>query len=152
MPGLYLTALEREYYSARPSPSRFASPGERTMPKIKFVKEKKEIEVPAGTNLREAMMENGITVYKGLDQQLNCRGHGLCATCRVYIKEGFDHAASPTLIEKMRTGLSFYAIGHEHEVRLSCQTKVMGDMSVESTPDFNWFGEPVKYITRDAGE
>src|SRR5437588_12169149 len=58
------------------------------MPKVNFVKEKKEIEVPQGANLRQEAAKNGIVVYKGLSRYLNCLGHGTCGTCRVLVKEG----------------------------------------------------------------
>ena len=48
------------------------------MPKITFVNEKKEIEVPAGANLREEAKKAGIQVYKGVHKYLNCFGFGLC--------------------------------------------------------------------------
>jgi ferredoxin len=120
------------------------------MPKVKFVKEKKEIEVAAGTLLRDAMLQNGIQVYRGIHQKsyANCGGKGSCGTCRVYIKDGDDHASQKGLWERVRTSLAFFMIGHEDEARLSCQTKVEGDMTVEATPEFNWYGDEVKYTTR----
>ena len=38
------------------------------MPTINFVNEKKQIEVPEGTNLRRAAMQSGIQVYEKLTQ------------------------------------------------------------------------------------
>lgn len=121
------------------------------MPRIKFTKEKKDIEVPKGANLREAMLANGIEAYTGIARKLNCGGHGRCGTCRVYLKQGDENAGPRTFIERLRTALAPFAIGHEDEVRLSCQTTVEGDMTVESTPPFNWYGEEVKYTTQPAG-
>jgi len=120
------------------------------MPKVKFTKEKKEIEVPKGANLRLAMIENGIPVYRGVHQKsyANCGGKGQCGTCRVYIKDGDDHASPKGLKERLRSVLAWWIIGHEDEVRLSCQTTVEGDMTVEGTPEFNWYGEEIKYTTR----
>lgn len=37
------------------------------MPIIKFIKEKKEIEVPRGANLRKAALEAGINLYQGIN-------------------------------------------------------------------------------------
>ena len=48
------------------------------MPKVVFVNEKKEIEVPAGANLREEAKKAGVNVYWGLSRYLNCFGHGTC--------------------------------------------------------------------------
>jgi ferredoxin len=118
------------------------------VPKIKFTKEKKEIEVAAGTNLRQAMMDNGVPVYRGFENTMNCGGKGLCGACRVHVKDGEQNLAKPGLIESMRLAMGSFTIGHEDEVRLSCKTTVNGDCSIEGTPEFNWFGEDLKYITR----
>src|SRR4051812_25663999 len=99
------------------------------MPKITLVKEKKTIECPQGANLRDVLLANGIEVYPAFAKKLNCMGHGTCATCRVYITDGYDNASAPGVIERIRTALGFWALGHEDEVRLSCQTQVVGDMT-----------------------
>src|SRR5271170_7667835 len=120
------------------------------MPKVKFTKEKKEIEVPEGANLRLSMIENGIPVYRGIHQKnyANCGGKGSCGTCRVCIKDGDERASPKGPWERIRSALAWWMIGHEHEVRLACQTQVQGDMTVEATPEFNWYGDEVKYTTR----
>src|SRR4029077_14159652 len=101
-------------------------PREPVMPKVTFTKQKKEIEVPKGANLRQVMLDNGIEVYTPFHKKkgMNCGVHGSCGTCRVYLKEGEDNASARGLKEKLRTAFAFFAIGHEGEVRLSCQTKV----------------------------
>ena len=115
------------------------------MPKVRFLKEAKEIEVPAGANLRDEARKAGVEVYAGINKYLNCLGHGTCGTCRVLIKNDTMKNCSPKgLFEKIRLALSWFAIGCENEVRLSCQTKVMGDVDVETTPQMNLFGKPVK--------
>src|SRR3954453_13830617 len=111
------------------------------MPKVTFVKEKKEIEVEAGANLRDAARQAGIPIYKGVDKYLNCRGLGLCGTCRVLVKQGMEHLSPKTRRERFTLALSLATIGHEQEIRLSCQARVQGDCTVELTPAFNWSGE-----------
>jgi ferredoxin len=116
------------------------------MPKIIVLNEqKKEIEAPAGTNLRIALREAGVTPYKGIDRYLNCRGLGLCGTCAVLVKKGMDNLSKKSFIEKFNFTLhpktSFAVIGHEEEMRLSCQCKVEGDVEVEVRPSFNLSGE-----------
>jgi ferredoxin len=65
----------------------------------------------------------------------------------MYIKKGQDNVSPPGIWEKINTAnvlnpFGFFAkIGHEDEMRLSCQTKVYGDVEVETTPEFNWHGE-----------
>ncbi len=115
------------------------------MPKVQFINEKKEIEVPAGANLRLAAMEAGIPIYKGLDRYLNCRGLGLCGTCRVHVTQGMENLSPKTLRERINFNLHplgmFAAIGHENVIRLSCQVRVNGDCSVQTQPPFNWSGD-----------
>jgi ferredoxin len=115
------------------------------MPKVVFVNEKQEIDVPAGTNLREAATKAGISIYKGLDRYLNCRGLGLCGTCRVLVKKGMENLTAKTLMERINLNahpLTLFArIGHEDEMRLSCQVKVNGDCTVQTQPEFNLSGE-----------
>jgi ferredoxin len=115
------------------------------MPKVTFVKDKKEIEVPAGANLRDEATKAGIAVYKGADKLLNCRGFGLCGTCRVLVKKGMENLNPKTTREKINFNahpLGMMAvIGHEDEMRLSCQVQVNGDCTVETTPELNISGE-----------
>ena len=112
------------------------------MPTIKFVKEKKEVQVPEGANLRREARAAGVQVYKGPDKVLHCPGLGLCGTCRVLITKGADHASPKGWWESFKLRyLSLAAIGHEDTMRLSCQTRVEGDMEVVTTPDMNLFGE-----------
>lgn len=115
------------------------------MPKIKFVNEKQEIEVPEGANLREEARKVGIEVYSGMSRFLNCKGLGMCGTCRVLVKEGMDNLNDKTFAEKFTLNLHplmmLASIGSEDEVRLSCQCKVNGDCVVETTPAVNLSGE-----------
>jgi ferredoxin len=115
------------------------------MPKVVFVNEKQEIEVAAGANLREAARQAGIAIYKGLDQYLNCRGLGLCGTCRVLVKKGMENLSPKSTMERINFNthpLTMLArIGHEEEMRLSCQVRVNGDCTIETRPALNWSGE-----------
>jgi ferredoxin len=127
------------------------------MPRIKFIKEKLEIEVPEGANLRSAAADAGIVTNYGVNgwgdgmvRTLNCMGMGMCGTCRVLIKKGIENTSKLTLKEKVKfkvpipTGdpIPFFAyIGNEDEMRLACQTKVLGDLEVETAPEVNLFGD-----------
>ena len=115
------------------------------MPKVKFYKEKLEIDVPGGANLREAAIQAGVEVYPGINKVLNCLGHGTCGSCRVLVIKGTVKNTAPrTFMERMRFMLSFLNIGDEEEMRLSCQTRVLGDIEVFTQPSFNWTGKPDK--------
>ena len=133
------------------------------MPVIKFVKEKKEIEVPRGANLRAEAVKAGINlncaisgISEGVDNAaekvssvLNCKGFGLCGTCRVKITEGRDETGPLTMREKMKfkylplpDPLPCLAyLGNEDTMRLACMTEVNGDITVETKPTLNLWGE-----------
>ena len=115
------------------------------MPKVAIVNEKKEIEVPAGSNLRAEATKAGVSVYSGVDKYLNCRGFGLCGTCKVHVKKGMENVSPKTLMEKINLNFhplsAFASIGHEDEIRRSCQMSINGDCSVEVRPEFNLSGE-----------
>jgi ferredoxin len=133
------------------------------MPVIKFVNEKKEIEVPHGANLRAEAVKAGINmnclvrgVSEGIDKVteriskvLNCHGFGVCGTCRVRITSGIENTNPLTFCEKVKfkyvpfpdfIPLLAY-LGNEDTMRLACRTKVHGDITVESKPELNLFGE-----------
>ena len=111
------------------------------MPKVVFVNEKKEIEVPAGANLREEAKKAGINVYWGLSKYLNCFGHGTCGTCKVLITKGMENLSPKTRMERFTLWRMLSSIGVEEEMRLSCQVQVNGDCTIETQPAFNWSGE-----------
>lgn len=111
------------------------------MPKVTVVNEKKEIEVPMGANLREELRKNGIEVYPGFARYVNCFGHGTCGTCKVLVKKGMENLTGKGLMERMTIFRMLSAIGHEDEMRLSCQCTVNGDCTVETQPGMNLSGE-----------
>lgn len=115
------------------------------MPTVTFVNEKKTIEVPAGANLRREAMKAGVQLYPGVHKYLNCLGNCLCCSCRVIIKKGLENCSHQGVIEKasmLSNPLAFFArLGHEKDLRLSCQLRVNGDIEVETQPAMNWHGE-----------
>lgn len=111
------------------------------MPKVEFVNEKRSIEVPAGANLRDEARKAGIEVYPGMSRYLNCFGHGQCGTCKVIVKSGAENLSPKTALERFTLWRMLSAIGHENDMRLSCQCKVMGDCTVQTQPDMNLCGE-----------
>ena len=126
------------------------------MPIVKFVKEKKEIEVPEGANLRKESLNAGVNLYSRGDgtmaslkmNVLNCHGFGQCGTCRVLITKGVENTNQRGLVERCRFHCPFpdplpclAFIGHEATMRLACRTTVHGDIEVETVPELNLFGE-----------
>ncbi len=104
------------------------------MPKVKFLRENVELEVAEGANLRKEAMRASIQLYRGMHKYLNCRGNALCGSCAVSIKSGRENCSAVGFREKLRLLLSYIPIGREGEIRLACQTRVRGDMQVETTP------------------
>ena len=124
------------------------------MPIVKFIKEKKEIEVPVGAWLRDEANKAGINMNCGVNgffetanKYLNCHGLGLCGTCRVNIKKGIENTNALTLREKAKfktpqpDAICLLYVGNEETMRLACMTQVNGDIEVESGPEVNLFGE-----------
>ena len=133
------------------------------MPVIKFTKEKKEIEVPEGANLRAEAIKAGVNVHQGfngfgagLNKVVNCKGWGQCGTCRVNITNGMENASKMGIVEKTRFKMpiptpvtpggfdpmpTMAYLGNEETMRLACQVTVQGDMEVETGPELDLFGE-----------
>ena len=97
------------------------------MPVVYFVKQQRAVECPVGTNLRRLALDNGIDLYVIPSNILNCRGNGLCGTCRVKV----DNPRALSL----RTASDERKCGWEgQQYRLSCQSKVLGDVQVVTNP------------------
>src|SRR4051812_20826511 len=85
--------------SARPAPRQPADAEEtRAMPTVKFVNEKKTIEVPKGANLRKEALKAGIELYPGIHKVFNCHGLRQCASCRVLLKKGTENVSRQGII------------------------------------------------------
>jgi ferredoxin len=113
------------------------------MPIVTFINEKKEIQVPEGANLRKEALRAGIQVYAGVHKLpvANCHGFSMCGACRVLITKGIENASPIGAAERLRLKMSMAYVGNEDTMRLSCQTQVLGDMTVETHPPLNLFGE-----------
>ena len=84
----------------------------------------KIIEVDAGTNLRQVLLDNGLSPYATATRRLNCGGRGLCATCGVWLEN-----EPPPVHWHDKIGNRF---GYP---RLSCQITVNKDMVVRLIPE-----------------
>jgi ferredoxin len=105
------------------------------MPVINFTNEDLTVTVEDGVNLRKAALKNGISPYKGLNKIFNCRGNGLCGTCRVEIIGGKGASVQTQGEAAALQGLlPFYARKYDKDVRLSCFVEVKGDMQVKTYP------------------
>jgi ferredoxin len=78
-----------------------------------------------GANLRQVLMDNGVDLYNGNAKFINCMGIGTCGTCAVEI-EGEVSAA--TWKDIARRSLPPHQ--RSRNLRLACQTEVLGDITV----------------------
>ncbi len=93
------------------------------MPLIKFVKEFPAIEVAMGATLMTALREGGRPVAS------SCRGQGVCTKCVIRIIAGKENLSLQNQNEK--------DLREIHDIpkdsRVSCQTLVEGDITVDTT-------------------
>lgn len=104
---------------------------DKPVPTITFVRQNKQIEVPEGDSVRYPALENDVPVYCGLWKFANCHGNGLCGTDRVSVSPS-TNTNSLTFMEKfwLRNDLK-----KNPNTRLACQTKVFGDVNVDTRCD-----------------
>ena len=101
-----------------------------SMPVVRFVREAREVICPAGTNLRELALVEGIQLY-GLKGQLgNCGGCGQCITCFVeVVAERVPRSLNaPTAVELQKLKR------RPEGWRLACQTIVNDSVAVVTRP------------------
>ena len=97
------------------------------MPKITLEDLGRTLTVPPGANLREALLDADVTLYPFLFAVTNCRGRGLCGTCRVRVTAG-DENLTP------RTSAEAKKLRKHPDLRLACQIAVRGDCSLTTLP------------------
>jgi ferredoxin len=90
-----------------------------------------EFVVPAGSNIREVCVDNGINVYQSVTRWTNCKGKQLCGTCIVNVAQGalFTNRKSMDEGSTLRENPDSY--------RLSCVAFAYGDVTVETFPPVN---------------
>lgn len=111
------------------------------MPTITFANEKKEIQVASGANLRKEALLAGVQLYPGIHKVVNCHGFGQCGACRVLVTKGMENTSPKGIMESARLAVSLAYIGNEQTMRLACQTRVEGDITVTTCPPMNLFGD-----------
>jgi ferredoxin len=98
----------------------------------------KSIQCSAGDNLRQVLLSNGIDLYNGKANYINCRGIGSCGTCAVEI-EGLTTA--PNWRDRTRRSLPPH--DPSRNLRLACQVKVTENICVTKYDQFWGQGQTV---------
>ena len=95
----------------------------KILPHAEYCPAGAELQVPAGTSLCEAMLENDIAIEHACE--MSCA----CTTCHVVVRAGFDSLGEPDETEE---DLLDRAWGLEPTSRLSCQAILAGkDVTIE---------------------
>ena len=103
--------------------------GNLKMPKV--LAQDKTIECVSKSNLRTILLQNGIDLYNDGAKVINCRGIGSCGTCAVKV-EGEVSAAN----WRDRARRSLPPHSPTTDLRLACQTLVLGDVKVTKFDGF----------------
>jgi adenylate cyclase len=92
------------------------------MPKVSFhyAGQVKTVEAPEGQTILQVALDNGIPMEHA------CGGNGFCTTCMCTVKGGMDHL-SPRNDREENMGIT------SDPYRLSCQSRVRGDVEIEVT-------------------
>lgn len=86
------------------------------------------IQVEEDSNLRTALLSNGVDVYTFGGKLRNCGGGGQCGTCLVAIEDGF-YRTNPRGYKE-----EFMLKSKPDNWRLACRTVVNGDLTVQTKP------------------
>ncbi|MCH6580646.1 MAG: 2Fe-2S iron-sulfur cluster-binding protein [Nitrospinae bacterium] len=97
------------------------------MLEVRFENHNRTIQVEPGANLREAAIEAKLGIYAHIFKLLNCRGRGLCGTCRVEILSG--QVADRNEVENKKLAK---ALQKNPNLRLACQITVENNLVVRS--------------------
>jgi ferredoxin, 2Fe-2S len=92
------------------------------MPKVRFLKERIEVEIADGQTILQAAKQIGAP------EGDRCGGVCACSTCHVYVVKGFDATSE---IEDEEFDILDKAFDVRPSSRLGCQAKVHGDIEVE---------------------
>lgn len=84
-----------------------------------------------GANLRQELLKAGIDLYNGKAKLINCHGIGSCGTCAVEIEGEVSDANWRDLTRR-----SLPPHNPERNLRLACQTQVLGDITVKKYDGF----------------
>lgn len=100
------------------------SPAFRRTPTVRFGD--RELTCEVGDELRAVLLAaEGYSPHNDVTQVANCGGNGLCGTCAVEVEGDVDEMGT-----RERRRLNLPPHDEESGLRLSCQTRVQGDVTV----------------------
>lgn len=99
------------------------------MPQV--IAQGKTFSCPVGANLRQVLLENQVDLYNGQARLINCHGIGTCGTCAVAIYGEVSEVNRRDIIRR-----SLPPHDSQRDLRLACQTKVLGDITVTKFDGF----------------
>ena len=100
----------------------------KILPHAEYCPQGAELQVPSGTSICEALLENGINIDHA------CEMSRACTTCHVVVRQGFD-SMEPS--EEEEDDLLDKAWGLEPQSRLSCQAIVARDDLTVEIPKYS---------------
>lgn len=123
------------------------APDHQHMPVVEF--DGTEVKCRHGEVLRDVLLRaSGVSPYNSMAQYANCNGQGLCGTCTVEVVEG--EVTEKTAQEKRRLKMPPHDPGANPGYRLSCQARVLSDLSVRKHEGM--WGQHVKEYAKDTEE
>jgi ferredoxin len=99
------------------------------MPTVTF--EDERIECEKGAELRETLLEAGLSPHNGASNYANCGGRAVCGTCAVAVD-----GPTSEMTDRERSRLSRWPHDIDSGLRLACQTRVEGDLGVRKHGGF----------------
>jgi ferredoxin len=99
------------------------------MPKV--TAQGKTFECDRGANLRQELLKHDVDLYNQQASVINCHGIGTCGTCTVQIE---GEVSDPNWRDRTRRSLPPHS--PTRDLRLACQTQVLGDIRVTKYDGF----------------
>lgn len=90
---------------------------------ITLAKSRRVLEVDCGSNLMQSLLAADLPVAS------SCHGDGVCAKCRIQVIGGAANLSPENDLEKFLR--EKFAL--RKNVRISCQTQVLGDVEIDAT-------------------
>lgn len=97
------------------------------------------IDCAIGANLRRVLLDAGVALYNGNASLINCRSLGTCGTCAVKIEGAPGCVSEANWRDRTRRSLPPHTA--DRDLRLACQTQVLGDIAVTKFDGFWGQGE-----------